>query len=161
MVRLGYPNCVSCHVNPQGRGILNAYGKGIDEAQSLRGGDYQPSPDGFVKTLSWNGRINQDLRAVLSLQLNHTPGGPYTGLDRYSLSYRNVTTLTKSISVSAVIDGETESANRKGTDYDPVNRSGSFAVRSALVQYLPKEGIDVVAGLDALPTGLNIPDQTT
>ena len=32
MVRLGYPNCVSCHINPQGGGILNPYGKGIDEA---------------------------------------------------------------------------------------------------------------------------------
>ena len=36
MVRLGYPNCVSCHVTPQGGGVLNPYGKGIDEAQDAR-----------------------------------------------------------------------------------------------------------------------------
>jgi len=161
MIRLGYPTCVSCHFNPQGGGMLNEYGKGIDEAQSLRGGEYQPNPNKFVKAISWGGRIDQDMKGVLSLQLSHTTGGPTTAIDRYRLSYRNVTRLAKSVRVSAVIDGETESANRKPTDYDPVNPSRSFAVRSALVEFLPKEGIDLVAGLDALPTGLNIPDQTT
>ena len=43
MVRLGYTNCVSCHVTPQGGGLLNPYGKGIDEAQSFeRGGIWPP-----------------------------------------------------------------------------------------------------------------------
>ena len=42
MIRLGYPNCASCHVSPQGGGLLNEYGRGIDEAQSLRAGEYVP-----------------------------------------------------------------------------------------------------------------------
>jgi hypothetical protein len=42
MVRLGYPTCASCHVSPQGGGPLNVYGRGIDEAQSLRAGEYRP-----------------------------------------------------------------------------------------------------------------------
>ena len=36
MIRLGYADCASCHLSPQGAGLLTAYGKGIDEAQSLR-----------------------------------------------------------------------------------------------------------------------------
>jgi len=36
MVRLGYTRCSACHLAPQGTGLLTDYGKGIDEAQSLR-----------------------------------------------------------------------------------------------------------------------------
>ncbi|HJT81818.1 MAG TPA: hypothetical protein VJ719_11525 [Chthoniobacterales bacterium] len=34
MIAYGYPNCISCHVSVQGRGLLNSYGRGIDIAQS-------------------------------------------------------------------------------------------------------------------------------
>src|SRR5215212_4582251 len=36
MIRLGYPSCASCHISPQGGGLLTDYGKGIDAAQTLR-----------------------------------------------------------------------------------------------------------------------------
>jgi hypothetical protein len=36
MIRLGYPTCASCHVSPQGGGVLTRYGKGVDLAQTLR-----------------------------------------------------------------------------------------------------------------------------
>src|SRR3954463_13247447 len=36
MIRLGYPTCASCHLSPQGGGLLTKYGKGIDAAQTLR-----------------------------------------------------------------------------------------------------------------------------
>jgi hypothetical protein len=42
MVRLGYSRCDACHFAPQGAGLLTDYGKGIDEAQSLRRGEYRP-----------------------------------------------------------------------------------------------------------------------
>ena len=45
MIRLGYTDCASCHISPQGGGPLNAYGRGIDAAQSLSGGEVEPSPD--------------------------------------------------------------------------------------------------------------------
>jgi hypothetical protein len=35
MIAYGHSNCVSCHVAPQGRGLLNRYGRGIDMEQSL------------------------------------------------------------------------------------------------------------------------------
>ena len=36
MIRLGYTDCATCHVSPQGGGLLTSYGKGVDAAQSLR-----------------------------------------------------------------------------------------------------------------------------
>src|SRR5262249_56446840 len=50
MVRLGYARCSACHLAQQGAGLLTDYGKGIDEAQSLRAKEYvepdasQPNP---------------------------------------------------------------------------------------------------------------------
>jgi hypothetical protein len=34
MIRLGYSDCATCHVSPQGGGLLTSYGRGIDVAQS-------------------------------------------------------------------------------------------------------------------------------
>ena len=68
MVRIGYNECASCHLSPQGGGPLNAYGRGIDKAQSLAAGGYQPSEAGFVRALNLDGRITHDLRAVMQGQ---------------------------------------------------------------------------------------------
>lgn len=160
MVRLGYPNCLSCHVSPQGGGLLNAYGKGIDEAQSLRGNDYEPG-QGLFAPLAFGGRIDQDLRSVFSAALSQTPGGPLVGVNRSRMFYRNLTTLGKGFRLSFVADGEIDPALRKNKPYDPPVNIGGFSVATALLQYRPRDGFEIGAGLDALPTGLNIPDQTT
>src|SRR4029077_5001204 len=49
MIRLGYPTCASCHLSPQGGGLLTEYGKGIDLAQSLRPEELKSSenPDDY------------------------------------------------------------------------------------------------------------------
>ena len=43
MIRLGYSDCATCHVSPQGGGMLTTYGKGVDEAQSLRRQEVHPA----------------------------------------------------------------------------------------------------------------------
>src|SRR4029434_485858 len=146
---------------PQGGGLLNAYGRGIDEAQSRRAGEFTPGGNRFMSSLSLNGRIDQDFRAVSSLQLSRASGGAYRGVHRVRFFYRNVTTIGKGFRVSAVIYGEHEPPGRKSRAYDPTVRAGNVLVASALVQYRPKEGVEIAAGQDSLPTGLNIPDQTT
>lgn len=161
MVRLGYGNCLSCHVAPQGGGILNSYGRGIDTAQSWRGGEYEAGKIALLNTLSFGGRLDQDFRGVFSSQLNHATGGPYLGVNRSRFFYRNVTQLGKGFRFSAVIDGETDPVTRKAKPYEPSIRPGLVAVTSAMLQFRPRDGLEIAAGRDALPTGLNIPDQTT
>ena len=45
MIRLGYVACATCHVSPQGGGVLTRYGRGIDYAQTIRAGE-PPEPSG-------------------------------------------------------------------------------------------------------------------
>src|SRR5262245_23473259 len=91
MIRLGYVNCAACHIAPQGGGPLNAYGRGIDEAQSLRGREYVPSRNSLATALSWGGRITQDFRVVGQETLSTTTGGPLLGVLRSRFMYRNNT----------------------------------------------------------------------
>ncbi len=47
MIRLGYTSCATCHVSPQGGGVLTRYGRGIDYAQTIRAGE---PPDAEVQS---------------------------------------------------------------------------------------------------------------
>jgi hypothetical protein len=35
-ISLGYADCASCHLSPQGAGLLTAHGAAVEEARSLR-----------------------------------------------------------------------------------------------------------------------------
>src|SRR4030081_3784982 len=76
MIRLGYTNCAACHIAPQGAGLLNNYGRGIDEAQSLRAGEYDTNVIG---------RMTQDARSVTQEQISTSTGKPIIGLVRSRL----------------------------------------------------------------------------
>lgn len=70
MISYGYPNCISCHVSVQGRGLLNSYGRGIDIAQSYSKKDFtamlfgrtgnKEDPSG-----NWDGRFGNVLADFL------------------------------------------------------------------------------------------------
>ena len=152
MIRLGYPNCVSCHISPQGGGLLNPYGRGVDAAQSFRTGEYEPTERKLLRTLSWSGRINQDFRFVSA----GTNGSTLRFRSRWM--YRNVTNLGKGIRVSAIVTGERDLNPRPSRPYDRAVDTGKVLLSSALVHYRPREGVEFAAGRDMLPTGVNEPN---
>jgi len=158
MIRLGYNACVTCHLSPQGGGPLNEYGRGIDEAQSLRAGEYRPMDNELTKYMTWHGRITQDVRLVVQDTRMWPSHQPAVDVMRPRLMYRNVTQLTDAFRVSGTIIGESEAAPRPARVYDPSTPAASAFVSTALVHYRPGKALELAAGRDQLPSGINVPD---
>jgi hypothetical protein len=157
MIRLGYSECGACHISPQGGGPLNLYGRGIDRAQSLIGGEYTPATDDFTRALTLDGRMTHDVRTVIQELTTHTPGHVDESRWWPRLMYRNVTDIAKGFRVSATLTGETDSTLRPALSYDPPSEASSVFVNTALLQYRTGE-VEFAVGRDQLPTGINIPD---
>ncbi len=157
MIRLGYTNCAACHIAPQGGGPLNDYGRGIDQAQSLRGGEYQPAADGLFGPLSLQGRIRQDLRAVMQRQ-GKWAGRSGVSTFRARLMYRTVAALGSNIRFAGTVTGENESAMRPKLFYEPPAAASHLFVNTALLHYRASETVELAVGRDQLPTGINVPD---
>src|SRR5262245_61835606 len=109
MIRLGYPNCASCHVSPQGCGPLNEYGRSIDEAQSFRNGNYEPAKP---SALNLGGKLDQDVRVVLSDAISRVGGGEITTAFRSRFYYRSVANLGRGLRFTAVAGVENEPSPR-------------------------------------------------
>ena len=159
MIRLGYTNCAACHIAPQGAGLLNNYGRGIDEAQSLRAGEYDADIIG---------RMTQDVRSVTQEQISTSTAKPIIGLVRSRLIYRNATELVHGLRFTATIAIENESAPRPALKYEPsinpraVYKSDAVTFRgylmNVLLSYRATKNMEVSVGRDQLPTGVNIAD---
>jgi hypothetical protein len=154
MIRLSYTGCATCHFSPQGGGPLNPYGRGIDQAQSLRGGEYQSAVDEHRK-------VNHDLRVVMQQQSTWVDNQARPNGFRPRLMYRNVTELSNAFRVSGVATIEGVSALRPARSYEPPTRSSTLFVNTALVHYRPRETLEFAAGRDQLPSGVNVSDTAT
>jgi hypothetical protein len=148
MIRIGYTNCAACHVSPQGAGPLTDYGRGIDRAQSLQGGEYR-AEDAHRKLL-------QDLRGVVQGTWVSTNNAP--AVYRPRLLYRNVTELSNSVRLSGVATIEGATALRPSRSYDPATPASTLFVNTALVHFRPAKTLEFAAGRDQLPSGVNISD---
>lgn len=157
MVRLGYNDCASCHLSPQGGGLLNPYGRGIDKAQSLLGGDYQLPPQELTAPGSTRG-ITHDLRTVLQWQDSWAAGAAAASFFRPRIMYRNATGLGHGLRVSATVTLDGERAPRPSRLYEPASEPTAAFVNTALVQWRAAKGLELAAGRDQLPSGVNVPD---
>jgi hypothetical protein len=132
MIRLGYTDCASCHLSPQGAGLLIAYGKGIDEAQSLRVREVTPNDTGrwlidgrivAATRLPAGSTVSATLRSAMRINERHRV--------TYYMALENMVTGTKVV------------------------------VPKALWEYRVKPGVEIAAGRDLLPTGIGLPDAQT
>lgn len=148
MIRLGYAGCASCHVSPQGAGLLTTYGKGIDEAQSLRAREVVPSE-------APPRRLLFDVRFVAASQATQMLAqSTDVKASAVSAMLRSAVQLNAQHRVSYSMGLETPLLTRS----TPGGAHAKVVVPKALWEYRPKEGVEIAVGRDLLPTGIGLPD---
>ena len=147
MIRLGYPTCSSCHLSPQGGGLLTTYGKGIDAAQSLR--PEEISETNLTESLR---RLAYDVRFSIGLDRDPPAATGYS----FNTSLRTAIGLTGHQKV--VYGGSIASPT-----LTTARSSGSITHRMSRLywMYQPKQGLSFTVGRDDLPTGLGLPGATS
>ena len=152
MIRLGYSTCQHCHVSPQGAGLLTPYGKGIDEAQSLRAREL---PEGE----SADPRLAFDVRFVGASQATKmlTQSSGVTQASRFSAMMRSSLRLSTSNRLTYVMG--VESPLISSTPRTPV--TAKMVIPTALWEYRPKEGVEIAVGRDVMPSGIGLPEPQT
>jgi len=146
MIRLGYPNCQSCHLSPQGGGLMTSYGEGIDLAQTLRPRE-PDAPELGEDDLG--ARLNYDAR--LSLSIDRERGEDTSGYG-FSTSVRTAFGFVPNNRLVYTASLRSPTLARTRT-------SGAVSISMSRLywMYQPRDGIALVAGRDELPSGLGLP----
>ena len=152
MIRSGYSSCAVCHISPQGGGILTLYGKSIDDAQSFRAGEYQPSENWLAELMNVGGRVQQDLRLVSNYAT--TPRGLWA-----RPMFRQATALGERTRVLFTAGAKTDRVRRPVRPYEGATTLNNVFVRQALIAYKLRDTFEIHVGRDYLPTGINLPDR--
>jgi hypothetical protein len=144
MIRLGYPTCSACHVSPQGGGVLNRYGKGIDFAQTIRADE----PPGAELATGTTARLLWDIRA--SLGVDGAPGA--------AAQYGASTSMRAAIGLSAQ-QQVVYAFSVRSPSLSTTRSMGATSLGMSRLYYLyqPKDGLALVVGRDDLPSGLGLP----
>jgi hypothetical protein len=142
MIRLGYMTCSSCHVSPQGGGLLTPYGKGIDASQNMRPQDLSEEFDALER--QW---LSYDVR--ISLSLDRTPPAS-TGYG-FNTSFRSAVGYGGHRLVYAGSVASPTLARAR--------TSGAVNLRMSRLFWLfqPTDRISLTVGRDDLPSGLGLP----
>ena len=149
MIRIGYSDCAACHISPQGAGMLTTYGKGIDEAQSLRAGEPRPI-DTAAK------RLIYDVRFIAASQLvDSLASGDSVSASTFRLQLRSSVRVSEKnrMSYAAGLESPTLTSSAFGTSAAPKG-----VVSKALWEYRPKDGLEIAFGRDEMPSGIGLPD---
>jgi hypothetical protein len=144
MTRLGYVQCSACHVSPQGGGVLNLYGKGIDFAQTIRADE----PPNSERSSDAAARFLYDVRAQLGV--DQSPGGAA----QYSLNTAFRTAVALSSQQQVVYAFSVRSPTLTTTRQ---MGAASLGMSRLYWMYQPKQGVALVVGRDELPSGLGLP----
>ena len=147
MIRLGYTQCSACHVSPQGGGVLNLYGKGIDFAQTLRASE----PPDAERSLDGTPRFLYDVRAQLGIDRQPGSAAVY-GLNT---SFRTAVALSRQQQVVYAFSVRSPSLSTTRA-----TGATSLGMSRLYWTYQPKEGVALVVGRDELPSGLGLPGAT-
>jgi hypothetical protein len=174
MISYGYPNCISCHVSVQGRGLLNSYGRGIEVAQSYSKANLTAMllgrrTNATNPTEDWDGRFGKVLLDFLiSTRLGQRIDQEKTDPQLAAL-YRQVIFLGERDQVRINTEvGFLDSGlpdTRFGTNRI-VTGGGTVFLKKALLEWRIEEngttsGKEIAFGRDYLPLGIQIDDYTT
>jgi len=148
MIRLGYPTCASCHVSPQGGGVLNRYGRGIDYAQTLR----PTEPPDAEKPSDALARLLYDVRVQTGVDQQPSSTAEYS----FNTSFRTAIAMNAQnqfVYAFGVRSPTLSTTRRMG--------AASVGMSRAYWMFQPKDGVALVVGRDELPTGLGLPGATS
>ena len=142
MIRLGYPTCASCHLSPQGGGLLTDYGKGIDAAQTLRPEEVKSSEDPAKYR-----RLPYDMKFSLGVDRDPPADSNYS----YSSSIRAALAVSHGQYIVYGLSVGSPSLTRSTT-----NKSGAVSARMSKLYWLyqPRDGVSFTVGRDDLPGGI-------
>jgi hypothetical protein len=154
MIRLGYADCAACHVSPQGAGLLTTYGKGVDTAQSLRRGEYEP-------TLNEQRRLLYDVRFVMAAHAQDSAAQPaLVRSSTFRFMLRSALKTSERTRLSYVAGLESPMLTNAPSSTTS-NRAANVVVSKATFEYRPTNGVEIAFGRDVLPDGLGLPDAQT
>ena len=173
MISYGYPNCISCHVSVQGRGLLNSYGRGIDIAQSYSKKDYTALLFGQTGNSedpkgNWDGRFHNVLvDFLLSFRLNQRINQEKTD-PVFAALYRQVIFLGEKDSFRINTEVGLLDSGLPDTRLGPnhIATGGDILfLKKALLEWRIADtgsaGKEIAFGRDYLPLGVQIDDYTT
>jgi hypothetical protein len=148
LIRLGYPTCRSCHLTPQGGGLLTPYGKGIDLARALwprEGTEPEPGGDALGSRLNYDGKV------LFAIDRDPPADAKY-GFNVYLRSAIGIMPSHRLVYSAAV---RSPALTRSGT-------TGEVTATMPRLYWLyePREGLSFTVGRDELPTGLGLPGPT-
>ena len=174
MISYGYPNCISCHVSVQGRGLLNGYGRGIEMAQSYSKKDFtamlfarignQEDPSG-----NWDGRFGSVLLDFLATSRASHQFDTGTTDRIFAAVYRQVLFFGERdlfrINTEFGFQDSGLADSKLGPHRTAIGGDALF-IKKMLIEWRINEngtagGQEVAFGRDYLPLGLHIDDYTT